>query len=398
MKKTTTAIAIVLALLLFGGCGPLSAVSGATSSSAVSSSQSALPAPPQSAVWDEKPRQGAEPYGYMGLAEESRVIYDEIKQGLIDHAESIDISPVTEDGLTRIYDLIWSDCPELFWVDFSGQVSYQHQNGVVVTFRPAYLMDRATRNEMEPRLESAAVTILAGVPHEEGDYGAVRYLHNTIIETTDYDETAPNAHNLTGVLLDGRAVCEGYTKAFQYLCGRLGIPTITVRGNATGDDGIAVSHSWNMVWLEGDYYHIDLTWDDPVYEGGSGTGINYTYLNVTEAEILRTHSYDSVYALPAATATACNYFVREGLLFASYEELKAALVPLAAARFAAGTPTLEVKLGSEAAFTLAMDALSYDAPTALGEAGRQAGVALDSGVQIESNAHIYIIRYVVTLL
>lgn len=86
-----------------------------------------------------------------------------------------------------------------------------------------------------------------------------------------YDEAArarpnqyPDAYESYGALVNGKAVCEGYAKAFKLLCDRAGIPCVLVGGKANGGD-----HMWNYVMIGNTWYLVDLTFDDPI--GGEPT-------------------------------------------------------------------------------------------------------------------------------
>ena len=66
-----------------------------------------------------------------------------------------------------------------------------------------------------------------------------------------------------GVFVNGNAVCQGYSLALKVLLDRAGVECCYVSSNVMG-------HAWNMVKLDGKWYHIDTTWDDPIYAGGCG--------------------------------------------------------------------------------------------------------------------------------
>lgn len=88
-------------------------------------------------------------------------------------------------------------------------------------------------------------------------------------------------------LVNGKTVCAGYSRAFQYLMMRLGIPCYYCTGYA------GESHAWNIVKLGDDYYNVDLTWDDT--EGGL-----YDYFNKTDNDYADSHARQdlSIYLPP----------------------------------------------------------------------------------------------------
>lgn len=93
------------------------------------------------------------------------------------------------------------------------------------------------------------------------DVEKLMLLHEALVVNTTYTETTQwsngsGCYTAYGALVEGRAVCHGYTLAFDLLAERLGIQTEFV-----GSEGL--NHAWNLVRLDGKTYHVDCTWDDP---------------------------------------------------------------------------------------------------------------------------------------
>ena len=98
----------------------------------------------------------------------------------------------------------------------------------------------------------------------------VRLVHDYLIDTIDYDLNAGSTvYDIYGALVNRRVVCEGYAKAFKYILDDLGIPCIIVCGTGTNSSGETESHAWNYVQLDGNWYAVDVTWDDPIITGFS---------------------------------------------------------------------------------------------------------------------------------
>jgi transglutaminase/protease-like cytokinesis protein 3 len=91
----------------------------------------------------------------------------------------------------------------------------------------------------------------------ESDYEKEKYVHNALLELIEYDEEAEMNQNAYGAIVDGRCVCAGYSRAFQYILNELQIPVYYVTGISQETD-----HAWNIVRIGGKYYNVDLTWDD----------------------------------------------------------------------------------------------------------------------------------------
>lgn len=99
-----------------------------------------------------------------------------------------------------------------------------------------------------------------------------------------------------GVLIEKEAMCHGYSSTFKLFMDMLDIECITVFGTPNSN---GLEHSWNMVKLDGEWYCVDVAWDDPI--GGSPT---HTYFNVTSKYLRNSGIHNwSESNVPEATAT-----------------------------------------------------------------------------------------------
>ena len=127
-----------------------------------------------------------------------------------------------------------------------------------------------------------------------GDREKLLAMYNWIILNTSYDESAAMAGYLpasmvehswvyspAGPLYYGSAVCDGYSRTMLLFCRLEGIPCLRV-------NSLEIVHSFNAVWLEGEWLMLDATWDDPDY----GNLVYYDHFLKTRAEMPR-HKTDS---------------------------------------------------------------------------------------------------------
>ena len=107
------------------------------------------------------------------------------------------------------------------------------------------------------------------------DYDYDRYLEGTL---SDADYTA------YGALVNKAAVCDGYSKAYMVLLARAGIESYYVGSEA-------MNHSWVIARIDGKYYHIDITWDDPVSLYGNSyiDTLSHDYFMLSDEEISKDH-------------------------------------------------------------------------------------------------------------
>lgn len=95
------------------------------------------------------------------------------------------------------------------------------------------------------------------------DKEKVKTIHDYIINNTKYDTekisgvTRNNSNNAYGVLIDGYGICSGYTDAMSLFLNKMNIQNIKVSSE---------KHIWNLVYIDGEWKNLDLTFDDPVYD------------------------------------------------------------------------------------------------------------------------------------
>lgn len=108
----------------------------------------------------------------------------------------------------------------------------------------------------------------------------IRIVHDYLVDSNEYDLNAgENIYNIYGTLINKKSVCEGYARSFKYIMDDLQIPCIIACGIGRNRAGSAESHAWNYVQIDGVWYAIDVTWDDPVItgEGRVPAGTKYKY-------------------------------------------------------------------------------------------------------------------------
>ena len=273
------------------------------------------------------------------LPDNEKLFYDLLLKGLTDRAESIDVAAakVHKDDSSRLWNCVINDHPELHWVNHL-QFSYNAEQltGLVVTITPNYWVDTKEHDKRQAEIDQVIPEYLEGVTQESGDYEAALQIYMNIARKMDYDSLAldrqkartratgkhggggvDDLRNIYGALVLRRPVCHGYALAYQYLLQKVGIESLV----ACGDCHNGGAHAWNVVKLEGDYYHTDVTWGD-----GSNTDAaknvdepNFAYFCLNDREIGLTRTIEKEPPVPACTATACNYFVRNGLYFTAYD-------------------------------------------------------------------------------
>ena len=259
---------------------------------------------------------------------------------------------VTWEELCTVYDLVLSDHPEIFWHGsrYSGSI---RGDGYAAALKPTYTMNGSALETAKAAVEAEVVRLTADL-EGKSDYEKSILLHDRLAAETEYVMQGEH-QTVYGALVQGTAVCAGYARAYQLLMQRVGIPAWYVTGSSVSPYGSVVAHAWNLVQLDGEWYYTDVTWDDQQ---------NYTfyaYLNNTTAQITEDHTVGNYAAyLPTATATACNYFVRND------RQMQTMNVAAVADIIRTDFPARVYVTGDKAAFIKAYGTYLFDICDALG--------------------------------
>ncbi|MGQ7461483.1 transglutaminase domain-containing protein [Streptococcus suis] len=271
--------------------------------------------------------------------DKERRVYLQFVNGLRKKEETIDIDSVNEEIYTRVYFSVANDFPEYYWLTDAMVDGI----GFSDLSNPIYPDDV---EQVSWQLVNLARTIIEQAP-QGSDYEMVKFFYETIIKQTNYDLEALSNDSLswkeqgiTSVLLERKSVCAGYSRTFQYLCKLAGIDCIYVSGMANSEQGNQIGHAWNLVQIDGQYYGIDTTWGDPVFEEAMGgqakSDISYDYLCVTDEFLNRSRKADSdllaywgkeypfqsrPLTYPSAQDNSLNYYMQMGAYFPSFDEL-----------------------------------------------------------------------------
>ncbi len=144
------------------------------------------------------------------------------------------------------------------------------------------------------------------------DYQKAIALHNWLTANANYD-TDYKIHAPSGVLLQGKGVCQSYAEAYQLLLNAVGIQNKLAYGN---------NHVWNMAKIGGSWCHIDVTWDDPIGPDGPGGFEGYTYFCVTDFALEGVSSHEDYGWGGSCKTYRASYAYRNGVLAARIEEWK----------------------------------------------------------------------------
>ena len=237
-------------------------------------------------------------YYYRQLDKYAKIIYDgfeENKENMKSGTYKIEFgtefndllnSPGGEEDINIAFQSAWNaytyDNMDVFYIDV-GKLTLTTRTttiGSISTHRvelsngdnSSYLKDNfnsQTKIDGKLNLLEAMQEEVARQLEGYSDYEKIREVHNWMVDNIEYDVDleADEPYSISGALTEGKAVCEGYARGFKYIMDKLNIPCVLVSGTGTNSAGETESHAWNYVQLNGNWYAVDVTWDDPIVIG-----------------------------------------------------------------------------------------------------------------------------------
>lgn len=263
-------------------------------------------------------------YYYSQLPDTSKIIYSALENNIsnlkkenyvIDFGTTFDNLLNSNTGQYKLntafqstLDAFSYDHPELFYIDvtkFSLNtkcISLLSTNTYWVKISPKdggnYLQNEY-KSESEvnvaiKQVETAKNNIIATI-NKQDTYNKIKEVHDIIIDTLEYSSTSDstNIRNIYGAFVEKKVVCEGYAKAFKYIMDNLDIDCILVSGVVSTSSGTREAHMWNYINLDGSWYGVDATFDDPIIVGSSSVNSNsfkYNYFLKGYSAFYNSHS------------------------------------------------------------------------------------------------------------
>lgn len=223
---------------------------------------------------------------------------------------SIEKYKIPESLLEDLRSFIWYEWPEMFHVYGLG---FYISNGLLTDVSADYREYADTAAEFEScnaAMMDGANELLAGIEGNNAltDVEKALLLHDRLINWVAYDydnylnKTLPKSvYGAYGALGRQSAVCQGYAMAYMYLLKRVGIESDYCSSSA-------MNHGWNIVYIDGIPYHVDATWDDPVYDS-LGQVLHNNFL-LSTAALQETGHYGTFISTPTDTKYD-NYYWKE---------------------------------------------------------------------------------------
>lgn len=212
--------------------------------------------------------------------------YDILVNAIQNLDDSCNLPKLNKSQLSDVINAIDYDYPEFFYLkyadDYNRPYSY-YSYPTHLKYMLHYDIPKEAVKNVTKQIEMIAGKLIAKAKSSgcRSDLAMTAYIHNYITDNIGYTEkslTPKRNHCILGGLANKECVCEGYAKLFLHFLNKAGIPAIYVCGKTNTERDSY--HAWNMILIDGNWYHTDVTWDADARNKG-----NWEYFMLTEQEI-----------------------------------------------------------------------------------------------------------------
>lgn len=202
-----------------------------------------------------------------------------------------------------LYNVVFNQLCEEYMLETMGMQKYQYStmqadaNRLAVSIEFFYFENKYSLNDVktmkQQSLEKAKEIIRTLGLEGKSTYDQVYLVNKYLCDNCVYPKTEPysaESHSIYGALIEKSAVCEGYARSAQLIFSLLNINSYFVVG-----DTPAGGHAWNLVYVDGAFYQLDITWNDAEYQPNA-------YFLVTDEYMSKSRTWDTT-RYPASSKT-----------------------------------------------------------------------------------------------
>lgn len=270
-------------------------------------------------------------YYYSHLTAKEQLLYRAVNKSAekCEDETEILLYRFTEEEFNKATKALNLDKPMLFYVDF-GKISL-YNDKYKSSVRISYISGKEEIERMKMEIEAVSAAAMAYTQSAENDFEREVILHDFISRNCEYiteehNGDSPSQHTAYGALVEKAAYCDGYSSAYKILLDRCGIECIITEGTANG-----ANHEWNVVKIDGEYYNVDVTWDDADLDFAPLL-IFHGYFNLNDQRLSQTHGFSDFFPKPVCKAEGDYYSMKgvvvedlDHLFTLAYSELKSAV-------------------------------------------------------------------------
>ena len=327
--------------ILTAGCSKVEEISG----------YSEIPEPADSLSVNSEAVTDDSRYIYSQLSQKEKEYYDIIRNAALNFEDKAVFPEALDPELLRkLYISVYYQEEEIFWLSSMFYRPASESETLMLSYR----FSKEERDRLQSEIDTKTAEIFSTFDDNTSNYEKLKRFHDQLVLNCTFSMDTDYVNTVYGALCDGYAQCEGYAFAFDYLCKMADIDCFTVSG--TNSEGAL--HAWNAVKLDGMWYNVDCTWDDPILSPVDEDYVRYYYFLASDSDISGvTHFPDNTYYSYPICSSDENYYKREGYFATSADEGASLLAMAMSDALNCGRKDAAVRFSDEKAYNDAISRL-----------------------------------------
>ena len=259
--------------------------------------------------------------GFNYLSQQDQQAYKGLLNAFSLTASSIDCSRLNRNlNFMKIIQTVLGDNPSIIYFNKTQIETEESFLGKIIFLKE--VQSKPQTNKMLSSLETKAENIISSIKSNTSDeYSLLINLYHYLQKNIKYDKEEiqanikgickfPDSHNAYGALINGKAVCDGFSSAFTFLAKKLDFNCMMAIGNSAYSSTSFTSHAWNIIKVKDKYYHMDITWDARTFEEYGE--YSYQYFANNDSDISNTHRWDKK-TTPICSYSDLSYYRKNGI-------------------------------------------------------------------------------------
>lgn len=296
---------------------------------------------------------------YLNLTAKQKSVYIAMDNAVYEMKDGyIPLGEAAESDIAVAYNALRNDRPEYFWLPLSYtlRAKGKHYEIKFAERNNGWLYTMAQRREAEEKIKTRLTEWLKEFDKHDSEYDRELKAHDLLTAAVSYNlsvpedyRKAPSSWNIVGAFCETEVVCEGYSKGMQVLSFMLGLQCTVITGVSEEP------HMWNLIKIDGDWYHLDLTAND------GDDGVYRFFFNVTTEYILKSRTINPIYSagaeakiyntfLPECRETEYNYHIVNSLYIAEKSQVQSTVVSHICAAVRDGRRSVEFAVSPDLGF------------------------------------------------
>lgn len=230
-------------------------------------------------------------YDKSKLNKKAQTLYEQMVGNFERLQPTVECKGFSANDIRDIYVSVYNDHPEFFYLSHIPQISEKISfSGRSTTLLSESIFSKGEILQYRFEMNKILKSLAALTKNCLTDFEIEKVVCDYLIKNTNYEINNTYNQNAATVLVKNKGQCSGIARAVKYIFDYFDIECLKIDGTA-GEAGTYGPHSWNIVKIDGEYYHLDVTCMIGANMSKSQP-FRYAYLNYSDTQIATNHTWE----------------------------------------------------------------------------------------------------------